>query len=113
MATIEEKIIQHAKQADAGWGSAYHLFSKVINEHGLETGAEVGVAFGGHSEAILKQTKVKKLYGIDPYHHFAGYDDAMNLPQEEFDQLYQFTLDRLQPFGSRYTHIRKYSKEAV
>lgn len=110
---IQEKIKAHAKQADEGWGLGYGFFSKVINDHNLKKGAEVGVAFGGHSEAILKNTKIDKLYGVDPYKHDKSYQDAMNLPQKEFDELYRFTVSRLSPFGQRYQHIRKPSVEAA
>lgn len=113
MESLEEKIKAHAKQADEGWGLGYGFFSKVINDHVLKTGAEVGVAFGGHSEAILQKTKVEKLYGVDPYRHESGYDDAMNLPQKEFDELFRFTVKRLAVFGGRYQHVRKPSKEAA
>lgn len=113
MKNLREKIKEHAKEADVGWGVSYGFFSKVIRENNLRIGAEIGVAFGGHSEAILKNTNVEKLYGIDPYQHTKGYEDPMNLSQEEFDELYNFTLNRLAPFGKRYEHILKSSNEAV
>ncbi len=43
----------------------------------------------------------------------ANYDDAFNLVQEEFDELYNFTTTRLSLFGDRYKHIRKPSKQAL
>lgn len=113
MVSIAEKIKKHASEADAGWGPAYGLFSKIIEKKKLKMGVEIGVAFGGHSESILKASTIDKLYGVDPYLHMDGYEDSMNLPQEEFDQLYIFTLERLAPFGDRYQHIRKLSKDAV
>jgi len=113
MNSLTEKIKKHASEADAGWGPAYGLFSKIIERKKLKIGVEIGVAFGGHSETMLKTTTIDKLYGIDPYLHMNGYEDPMNLPQEEFDQLYIFTLERLSSFGDQYQHIRKLSKDAV
>lgn len=113
MNPVAEKINKHASEADASWGSAYGLFSKLVEKKKLKVGVEVGVAFGGHAEAILKNTPVDRLYGVDSYLHFDGYDDPMNLPQEEFNQLHVFTLERLSPFGDRYQHIRKKSQDAV
>jgi glycosyltransferase involved in cell wall biosynthesis len=85
----------------------------ILQSRGLHVGAEIGVAFGGHSESILKFPAVTKLYGIDPYQHDPNYIDSMNLPQEEFDELYQFTTTRLSKFGDRYQHIRKPSQDGI
>lgn len=109
---LRQKIEAMAKDADIGWGKAYGLFAKVVQEKGLKIGAEIGVAFGGHAESLLK-IPITKLYGVDPYLHLENYNDPMNLPQPEFDQLYQYTLERLSPFAERYQHIRKSSIDAV
>lgn len=101
-------------QAETTWAVDYPFFSQIVELHGLKVGAEVGVAYGGHAEAILKSTTVERLYGVDPYlHGVDGYSDPMNLPQPQFDQLYGYVLGRLSPFGERYVHIRKPSVEAI
>ena len=113
MTIVSEKIKKHAQEADVGWGVAYGLFSRVIESKKLKIGVEIGVAFGGHAESILKTSTIDKLYGVDPYLHINGYEDPMNLPQEEFNQVNSFTLERLSRYGNRYQHIRKISKDAV
>jgi hypothetical protein len=113
MTSIEAKIVAHSIQAQGSWESAYGRFARRIEERGLRCGVEIGVAFGGHAESILAATSVEKLYGVDPYRHMDGYDDPMNLPQEEFDELYRFTVARLSRFGPRYEHIRALSGEAA
>lgn len=113
MISLKDKIIVEAKRADEGWGRAYPLFCRVLNEYGLKTGVEVGVAFGGHAEAMLQQTLIQKLYGVDPYRHFRDYDDPMNLPQAEFDALFEFTKCRLAVFGDRFEARRETSSEAT
>ncbi|WP_143338453.1 class I SAM-dependent methyltransferase [Desulforamulus profundi] len=110
---LMDKIQAMAKAADDGWGKAYGLFGKVVQEKELKVGAEIGVAFGGHAESLLKIPTLEKLYGVDPYLHMENYNDPMNLPQLEFDQLYQYTLDRLSSFAEKYRHIRKPSIDAV
>ena len=59
------------------------------------------------------QASVERLYCVDPYRNLVGYDEPMNLPQEQFDGLFQFTLARLAQFGDRYEHIRAVSKNAA
>lgn len=103
-----------ATAREASWAPEYPFFSAVIEQRGFKVGTEVGVAFGGHSEAILRNTTVARLYGVDPYLHSTGdYSDPMNMLQPEFDELYDFVLARLSPFGERYVHIRKSSVEAI
>ncbi len=109
----ESKLEKRKKRSQATWGLGYKHFSSVLNDHDLRVGAEIGVAFGGHSEAILQNTKIEKLYGIDPYLHTVGYDDGMNFDQNDFDELHKQTIERLSHFGNRYHHIRKYSKDAI
>lgn len=110
---LKDKIAAEAKRADEGRGRAYPLFSRALNNYGLKVGIEIGVAFGGHAEAMLRQTQIDKLYGVDPYRHFDGYDDPMNLPQSEFDALYEFTKNRLAVFGSRFEAVRDISAAAA
>ena len=37
----------------------------------------------------------------------------MNMPQNEFDELYKFTIGRLSVFGEKYSHIRKSGLDAA
>jgi len=110
---VLDKIVVEAKRADEGWGRAYPLFSRILNKYGFKTGVEIGVAFGGHAEAILKLTQVDKLYGVDPYRHYDNYKDPMNLPQSEFEILYEFTKNRLAVFGDRIDIVREISSRAA
>lgn len=102
-----------AQSAEAVWGKSYAKLAGVVNRLSLETGAEIGVAYGGNSVYLLKNTKVKKLYGVDPYKHFPDYDDPMNCDQDTFDEIYTFTSNRLGTYGKRYQLLRMLSTEAV
>jgi len=113
MINLEKKIKDHALQAEAVWSKSYPYFDKIIQKEKLKVGAEIGVAFGGHCESLLSMNCIKKIYGVDPYKHDFNYVDAMNMPQDEFDELYKFTTGRLSVFGEKYTHIRKSGLDAV
>jgi hypothetical protein len=106
---IDDLIDRH----EASWRLGYDAFPAVLNRLGLQRGAEIGVAFGGHSEAILQNTSVTKLYAIDSYQHRPEYDDPMNLPQPVFDRLFERTGQRLGVFGDRVQQIRLDSVDAA
>lgn len=105
-------IEHHAEQAQAGWSPAYGLFARILRERELRTGAEIGVAFGGHSESILKETSVEALYGVDAYSSRLEYED-ITVPQSEFDEIHDFAIERLSVFGSRFKMVRALSADAV
>ena len=98
---------------ERAWSTGYDLFPGVLKSKGARIGVEVGVAFGGHAEAILTYSDVRKLYGVDSYQHVAGYRDPMNLPQAQFDALHERTKKRLSPFGDRFELIRARSSDAA
>jgi hypothetical protein len=96
-----------------GWGKAYyHVLPSIINQMGLKTGAEIGVAYGGHSEAMLKHTAIETLYSIDPYkpdwNGTDGYSlpDGKNFGKEEYEELYLHALHRLKKYGDRSKFMR-------
>lgn len=112
-ANADQQIDDLINRHEASWRLGYDAFPAVLNRLGLKRGAEIGVAFGGHSEAILQNTSVEKLYAIDSYKNRPEYDDPMNLPQPVFDRLFQRTGQRLSAFGDRVTQIRLDSVEAA
>ena len=98
---------------EESWKPAYKFIPELIQKFNLKVGAEIGVAFGGHSEAILSNTNLELLYGIDSYQHCDSYDDPMNLPQADFDILCETTKNRLAVFGDRFRLIRSNSQQAI
>lgn len=107
------KLDQLIQTYEGAWRSGYAAFPALVHKMGLRRGVEVGVAFGGHSGAILERGGVDKLFGVDRYRHRGGYDDPMNLTQPLFDRLAQRVTQRMQPFGERFELIRKDSAEAA
>lgn len=102
-----------AKHADQGWGIAYGRFAAVVSRLDLRRGAEIGVAFGGHAESLLRSSQTDLLYGVDPYLHQPSYDDPTNLSQPEFDAMHAFTVRRLAPYGDRFRLVRELSRVAA
>lgn len=112
MTSMAEKHHRHALQAEVVWGRAYPIFDELVRARKLEVGAEVGVAFGGHVEALLSISTVRKMYGVDPYLQLDP-KYTMKLSQLELDALYVYVLKRLARFGNRYEHVRKRATSAT
>jgi glycosyltransferase involved in cell wall biosynthesis len=113
MAAPSDKIKNYGLKSESVDLGADELFNTILREQRLELGAEIGVAFGGHAETILKIPSVTKLYGVDPYICKPDRMDVINFSQEELNELYTFVITRLSEFGSRYEHIRKSDHQAV
>lgn len=76
---------------------------------------EVGTWTGDFTDCLLKNCDFKKIYCVDPYKHFTddSYPDAMNnLSQDQFEELFEKTKQRLSMYGSRVEFIRLPSTEA-
>ncbi len=108
----DEQLNELIRKYEGAWQSGYAAFPSILHERGLRRGVEVGVAFGGHSGAILERGGVDKLFGIDRYRHRGDYDDPMNLSQNLFDRLAQRVVERMAPFGERFELIREDSSDA-
>jgi predicted O-methyltransferase YrrM len=78
-------------------------FCKIINDNKYKIGVEIGLGFGSYSEFLLKNSKLEKLYSIDPF------DDSI----AEYYPGLESTIEKLSPFKERSTFIRKKSEDAV
>ncbi len=110
---LRAEVERHAREAEQVWGNAYRRFDTIIDERQLRTGIELGVAFGGHVEALAGLPSVEKIYGVDPYEHRPDYDDPINVSQEQFDAIHDFVIRRMKVFGTKYEHLRTYSLRAA
>ena len=92
----------------------YDVLPKLINQHKLQRGCQVGVAFGTQSLEILSKSQLKVLYDVDPYRPY-GPDPLAELANEQltWDVLCDRVKRRLTPFGDHWSFIRKPSMEAV
>jgi hypothetical protein len=113
---IEIEFLKKYPDSDAliAWADSHDKIPKIINEYGYKIGVEIGVAYGGHSESILKNTNIEKLYGIDPYFNYEGYEgDGQCKEQNVMDDIYNFVKKRLSFYDGRYVLIRELSNVAV
>jgi len=113
---IEINFLKKYPKSDAliAWVDSHDKIPKIINDSNYTVGVEVGVAYGGHSESILKNTNVKKLYSIDPYLNYDGYiGDGQCKEQYVMDDIYHFVKDRLSYYGNRYELVREMSVNVV
>jgi len=108
-----------SKEAHHTWGlSYYHVLPRLIKNMGYKVGAELGVAFGGHSEAMLKKTEMDLLYSVDPYNkeynNTDGYAtvNGTAFTQDEYEDLNMFAQVRLARFGERNKFLRMSTHEA-
>lgn len=117
---IYDDLLKMSEGAQDGWGNSYyHVLPNIINKYNLKKGAEIGVAYGGHSEAILKNTEIELLYSIDPYtwehDNTDGYTfpDGRNFTQADYEELNGFAQTRLKKqFGNRSKFLRLSSHAA-
>lgn len=111
-------IKKHADLADIMWGSDYYdVIPTIINNFNLKIIAEVGVAFGGHLEKILSTTNIEQAYAIDPYILFDSSTDSFayqgaNYNQQDYDELFLFTKERLENINKKITFFRDTSINA-
>jgi hypothetical protein len=99
------------------WEPTYEWTVKFFQEHPeLKVGAEIGVAGGQHIKAIMENTDIEKMYGIDPYYDegwdMHGFFDV-NKEYGGFDGLYGEVRDMLSVYGNRVELIRKTSVDAA
>lgn len=98
------------KVVPSEWGLYYPITCELINNLNLQVGVEIGVAFGTHSEFILKNTSIKKLYSIDP---FLEYWELSHLKKAHWDLIFLNVEKLLEPFGERSTLLRLTSVKAA
>lgn len=99
------------------WESTYEWTVDFFNDHPeLKVGAEIGIAGGQHIKALMENTKIEKIYGVDPFitdswdmHEFFSVDQDYG----SFDGLYGEVKDMLSQYGDRVELVRKKSTEAA
>lgn len=121
MISIEEKnriekefLEKYPNDILTAWDNSHYDVPRIINENGYKTAVEIGVAYGGHSEMILLNTKIEKLYGVDPYKNYSEYDgDCQNFEQRKQDDVHEMVSSRLSYYGGRFELLRDYSDNVL
>lgn len=106
-------LVKLQQAHEEAWQPAYTQFQRLVKSRGLTKGAEIGVGYGGHCQALLEYRGIDSLIGVDPYAHRDGCDDATNLSQNDLDRVYHRALDRLAKYGRRFELIRETSASAA
>jgi len=116
---MQININSHSVEADQGWGSMYYdVIPSIIEKFKFRNFVEIGVAFAGHLDYILENTKIEKSYGVDPYFLQETSTDSFSYDSErynqsDYDNLYLFASNRLQKYGIRSELIREESHSAA
>jgi len=82
------------------------IVAQIFSELGFRQGAEIGVAEGNYSKVLFDNIPGLKLYGVDIWNNYPGYEELDNP-----EKLYTDAQERLKPYNC--TLIRKYSMDAV
>jgi len=81
-----------------------------FNELGFKIGVEIGVERARLSKAFCDRIPGIKLFGVDPWKIYNGYEDYRS--QEQLDQFLEITLETLKPYPN-VTLLKKTSAEAL
>lgn len=83
--------------------------AKMLNELDYRVGAEVGVAQGKHAKMLLENNPQIKLFLIDPWDIYPGYD-MYGIKIRGYEKLCR---RRLTPYEKQVRYIKKQSMDAV
>jgi len=81
--------------------------AKLFAELGYKVGAEIGVQRGVYSEILCKANPNLKLFCVDPYLAYKGYDTK----QIKYDAFYKQARKRLKPFDCVF--VKQFSMDAI
>lgn len=92
----------------------WDVLVNIINSNDIETFVEVGTAQGKNMSRILKHTDVPKIWSIDPYEFYEGYeeDNDANAGKERIKSNYA-KASKTVLADERVTHLRQKSAEAA
>ena len=83
------------------------LMAKYIGELEFKIGAEVGVAQGNHAKILCESNPKLKLYCIDVWDQYPGYNEYTN----RIERYYSEAKSKLSPYNCEF--IKKFSMDAV
>jgi predicted O-methyltransferase YrrM len=81
--------------------------AKTIHELDFKVGAEIGVAQGWHAEILCKENPQLKLYAVDVWNTYKGYNEYT----DRIDRYYKAAQELLKPYNCEL--IKKFSMDAV
>ena len=88
---------------------------KHLNKKDL-VGVEIGVLDGWHALDMMESLSIKKLYLIDPWAEYKGYDESQANPrktQKALNERMRVAKKVLKKYGDKVEFIRKFSEDAT
>lgn len=82
------------------------IIAEMFAELGFKSGLEMGVAEGIYAQLLLGKIPGLKLYCVDAWEHYPGYDEYQNI-----DEVYKEARERLKGYNCEI--VRKFSMDAV
>jgi predicted O-methyltransferase YrrM len=83
------------------------MMAAVLGDIGLKVGAEIGVAQGNHAATLCEQNPGVKLYCVDIWDLYPGYNEYTNRIKRYYDE----AKAKLAPYNCEF--IKKFSMNAV
>lgn len=83
--------------------------AKLFDELGYRAGVEIGVQQGLYTEVLCKENPQAKIYGIDPWEAYEGYQTYVS--QEKRDVFYEEARERLGSYNCQL--LKKFSMDAL
>jgi len=83
------------------------VMARAMAEMGFKVGAEIGVAQGIHAEILCENNPELKLYCIDIWNQYRGYNEYTN----RINRYYKQAQERLRPYDCVF--IKKFSMDAI
>jgi hypothetical protein len=114
MKTYYSSIKNKVNANTHGWAASYYgVVAKFINENNIKSCAEIGIGYGLHAKNILENSKIEKLYLIDPMRPYGDVFSNDITKNGGFEALIVQIKNKLLPFTDRYTFFRKPSLEVT
>lgn len=83
------------------------IMAQTLKELGFKVGVEVGVAQGWHAELLCRENPELKLYAVDIWGRYQGYNEYT----DRIDTYYREAQQRLKPYNCEF--IKKFSADAA
>jgi hypothetical protein len=108
------KNVVNINKSGGGWSSFYYgVLTKVINDNNFKNVAEIGIGYGTHALYVLETTNIDTLILVDPTKYYPNdkfAEDIMShtpeIPNNNFNELYDLINTELSPYKGRYTWFR-------
>ncbi len=94
--------------------SRLELWQSVVRHCGVEAMAEVGVWRGDFAAHILRHCPaIQRYYLLDPWQHLPDWNKPANVPQEDFEPIYEEAMEKTRFAAGRIVVLRGRTAEVA